>query len=426
MLHLCALPLLAPLLPPLLRTGLTWSSLVPRVAAEVEAGFSGALLVLREGEVVLRGGWGLADRADGVPIDTDTVFAIGSTPIDFTKAACLLLMERGELRPDETLGAFFDEVPADKRAITVRHLMTGGSGLRDFHDLPTDRDPDHGWIDRAEAVRRILAQELLFAPGTGEEHSHSAWGLLAAIVELRSGATYPAFVREHLLEPAGMEDTGFFGEEVPRERLALGYGDHTDGEVNAPPYWGPTSWLVMGSGGMTSTAEDMLRWNRALRDGRLLSAESLATYWSPRGSVLAGGDAYGFEIVYTEGPGSLMILVSNAVRDAERERFQDFALDLARLVNADTAPPFALGVQLRTGEQTTVAAVMPEGAAARAGVRDGDVWTAIAGEPLVRGTEPMRLLARYLESGAPFELTYRRGAEVRTITLQPAKRDHPE
>lgn len=59
--------------------------------------------------------------------------------------------------------------------------MTGRSGLRDFHGRPSDGGPDHPWIDREEAVRRIFAGELLFPPGEGEAHSHSAWGLLAVL-----------------------------------------------------------------------------------------------------------------------------------------------------------------------------------------------------------------------------------------------------
>lgn len=83
----------------------------------------------------------------------DTILAIGSTPIDFTKAGILLLAERGKLSLDDPITKYFDKVPDEKKAITLKHLMTGRSGLQDFHDVPEDRDPDHGWIDRAEAVK---------------------------------------------------------------------------------------------------------------------------------------------------------------------------------------------------------------------------------------------------------------------------------
>ena len=405
--------------------GLTWDSLPRRFEDEKAAGFSGAVLVVRSGEVVLDAGYGLANREQSIAITPDTIFAIGSTPIDFTKAAILLLVQEETISLDQPITGFFPDVPPDKRPITLAHLMSGRSGLQDFHDLPGDRDPDHGWIDREEAVRRILAQELLFAPGTGDQHSHSAWGLLAAIVEIASDGTYADFVREHLFAPAGMKDTGFFGEPIPEERLAIGYGDRSDGEINAPPYWGPTSWLVMGSGGMTSTTRDMLRWMQALRAGRVLSPRSLERYWSGPGAVLAGGDMYGFEIVYTEGPEDLFLLVSNAGGGANRERFQRLSEDLVALVNGIAPVRFAIGARLVLEEQdgeprVVIGRVEPGSAAERDGLREGDVLLAIGDVP-VRGNA-RELLAAYLRDGLPIPIRVERERKPMELTIRPDPR----
>jgi len=308
-----------------------WDKLEERLKAEEAAGFSGAVLVVRDGMVVLDQGYGLANRETNLRCTKDTVFGIGSTPIDFTRAGILLLAESGQLALDDPLAKFFADAPADKRAITLAQLMGGRSGLPDFHDLPSDRDKDHSYIDRDEAVRRILAMKLLFEPGKGEAHSHSAWGLLAAVIELVSGQSYPEFTRANLFEPAGMKDTGFFGEPIAAERMALGYGPKSDGERNAPPYWGQTSWLVMGSGGQVSTTGDMLRWLQALRAGKILDAASTRRYFGPDdGGPLVGGDMYGFFILYTQGPKSLVILISNS---AAPGKYGGLGEDLARLVN---------------------------------------------------------------------------------------------
>ncbi|MSR62904.1 MAG: class A beta-lactamase-related serine hydrolase [Planctomycetes bacterium] len=310
---------------------ITWATLEERMKSDEAAGFSGAVLVVREGKVVLDQGYGLANREKNVRCTSSTVFGIGSTPIDFTKAGILLLAESGQISLDDPLAKFFADAPADKRAITIAQLMSGRSGLPDFHDVPSDRDKDHSWIDRDEAVRRILAQKLLFEPGKGEQHSHSAWGLLAALIEVVSGQSYPEFTRANLFEPAGMKDTGFFGEPIAAERLAIAYGPRTDGELNAPPYWGKTSWLVMGSGGQVSTTGDMLRWLQALRAGKILDAESTRRYFGPDdGGPLVGGDMYGFFILYTQGPKSLVILISNS---AAPGKYGGLGEDLARLVN---------------------------------------------------------------------------------------------
>jgi CubicO group peptidase (beta-lactamase class C family) len=426
-----ALVLLLPaLLPPRLQdpppqAPLAWETLEARMDTEAKAGFSGAVLVVRGGKIVLDRGYGLANREEKIEATKDTIFAIGSTPIDFTKAGILLLIQDKKLSLDETLPAFFENVPEDKRAITVGHLMTGRSGLRDFHDVPTDRDPDHSWIDRGEAVKRIFAQKLLFEPGKGQEHSHSAWGLLAAILEIKSGKSYPEFTRERLFAPAGMRDTGFFGEPIPKERLAIGYGERKDGETNAPPSWGKTSWLVMGSGGMVSTTGDLHRWNTAMRAGRILSKPSAEMYFGPVGAVFDGGDMYGFEILYTEGPDNLFFLVSNSVDRASRERFEKLGEDLVGLVQGKAARKFGLGVEFAvqsTGEATSIVVkrVLPGRAAERDGLRADDVLIAIGGEPV--GENAMAVLAPYLESGKAIPFTVKRGNERIEITVKPDPR----
>jgi CubicO group peptidase (beta-lactamase class C family) len=404
---------------------LTWETLEARFDAEAKSGFSGAALVVHDGKVVLDRAYGLANREEKIAATKDTVFAIGSTPIDFTKAGILLLAEEKKLALDEALPAFFADVPEAKRAITVAMLMNGRSGLPDFHDLPSDRDPDHGWIDRAEAVKRILGLPLLFEPGQGDEHSHAAWVLLAAIVEVRSGKTYPEFTRERLLGPAGMKDTGFFGVPIPKERLAIGYGEKSDGETNAAPWWGPTSWLVMGSGGMVSTTGDLARWLRALREGRVLPRAALERYWSPPGALLAGGDMYGFEIAYTEGPRSFFVVVSNSIDRAKRPDFQRLVRDLHGLVEARPARKFSLGVEFAVehterGFGVTVKRTLPGSAAERDGLKAGDEIVAIGGEAL--GDDVMDALGPYLDSGQAIPFTVLRGGERIDLAVKPNAR----
>jgi CubicO group peptidase (beta-lactamase class C family) len=399
----------------------TWDGLPGRLEEEAKKGFSGAVRVVRDGKTVLDRGYGLANREKKIPNTPETIFAIGSTPIDFTRAGILLLAQEGKLRLSDRIGKYLDGVPADKRDITLEHLMSGRSGLRNFHDLPTDRDPDHSWIDRAEAVRRILAQQLLFRPGEGRKHSHSAWGLLAAVIEVVGGQPYPQFTRERLFRPAGMKDTGFFGEPYAEERMAIGYEDLKDGKINAPPYWGPTSWLVMGSGGQVSTTGDMVRWHEALHAGRILSKEWLDEYFEEPGGELVGGDQYGFLIVYTQGPGSLMVMTSNATPPSRQREYVQLGSRLAELVNADLIPPTTLGLQLDVRpEGVVVEAVAPGGAAERDGLRPGDVLLTAAGRPL--RPRPGKVLDPLLRKGDPIDLEIERDGVRRTVRVTPSPR----
>jgi|GEM_PF-1052789 len=308
----------------------TWADCAEQLEAYEDQGFCGAVILMKDGERVIERGYGEATK--DVPNTVDTLFAIGSTPIDFTKAAILLLEERGELSTKDLLSKHLEGVPKDKAAITIEHLMTGASGLRNFHGIRgVDEDLDLAYIDRAEALRRIFAQELLFAPGTEDEHSHSAWGVLAAVVEVVSGRGYGEFLREELFEPAGMERTGLYPHALAFEdaEVAVGVGEPALGKPNTPKNWGETSWLVMGSGGMVSTANDLATWIEALRAGALLAPESLEKYWGQ--GALAGSNDRGFLTVYTEGPGDLVVLCSNS-HTRSRDLADGIGEGLARLV----------------------------------------------------------------------------------------------
>jgi CubicO group peptidase (beta-lactamase class C family) len=404
------------------RAELTWNTLESRISSAAEAGFSGCILVVHDGQTILNKGFGFANRAKQIPNTPDTIFGIGSTPIDFTKAGILLLAQRGRLDPDDPITKYFDQVPEDKRAITIDHLMTGRSGLQNFHDLPADANPDHTWIDRDEAMRRILDHKLLFEPGQGREHSHSAWGVLAAIIESVSEQSYQNFVQTELFEPAGMQSTGFFGTMYPPERVAIGYGDRTSGEINAPPYWGRTSWLVMGSGGMVSTVNDLYRWNQAIRNGRILEPEWAARYWSPPGAVLEGGDMFGFQVMYTEGPDTLFFMATNAatLRGGPATRLGE---TLAELVLAETRPKYTLGVMMdvRNDETVVIEEVVPDSAAAQAGLRAGDVLVALNNQTF-QG-DPYVATLPYLRKGS--EMTFRvlRDGEQLVIKVTPRRRE---
>ncbi len=309
---------------------LTWDNLQEKLKEAESAGLSGAILVIRNGNIFLREGYGYADRSRNIPNKPDTMFAIGSTPIDFTQGAILKLEDMGKLRTSDPINKYLPNVPEDKKAITIDQLMTGRSGLPNFHGRPNDPDPDNSWIDRDEALRRILGSELLFPPGTDRAHSHSAFGLLAAIVEIVSGDTYMGFLRKNMFDPSSMNWTHHYEDvHAGDEQVAIGYGGRDAASVNSPKNWGKTSWLVLGSGGMVSTVGDLHRWNQAVRDGKLLSSASTEKYWKVGGGVFVGGNMHGFYTSYTTGPNSMFFLCTNDIAQSDRsEKLTDALVSL--------------------------------------------------------------------------------------------------
>ena len=207
----------------------------------MEHDFSGVLYLYRNREVILRKAYGEADPATGRPNNVGTIFGIGSRPIDFTIASVFLLAQRGKLSLDDTLGQYYPDAPADRASMTIRHMLNGQSGLPDFPaKAESDWDADLAWIDRTEFERRTMETELLFAPGEGEAHSHWAFGVLAAIVERVDGRTYEQFLQSEFFDPAGMKQTGSYGQRGnhPLDAFAVGGGKQV-GLPNIPPNWGP-------------------------------------------------------------------------------------------------------------------------------------------------------------------------------------------
>ena len=260
-----------------------------------EAGGAGVVYVAIDGKVAMAKAYGMANAALGTANRMDTVFGIGSRPIDFTIAAIYLLEQRGQLSLDDRLGKYYPDAPADRAGMTIRQMFTGQSGLPDFPANESDWDADLGWIDRAEFERRTMATDMLFAPGNGKAHSHWAFGLLAAIVERVSGKGYYPFLRENFFDPAGMQRTGNYGEsrDLKLPDFAAGGGMQV-GLPNMPPNWGPTSWLVMGSGGMYSTLGDLQRFYILLTQGDVLAPRHRDDFLATQAGL--DGSDRGFEL----------------------------------------------------------------------------------------------------------------------------------
>ncbi|HYW32665.1 MAG TPA: serine hydrolase domain-containing protein [Gemmatimonas sp.] len=309
----------APSVAPSPWTGVTWETLPDAVQRAAAAGFHGTIIAKRNGTEVLRTAVGMSDPVAGRRSALNSVYSIGSQPMDFTRTAVLLLAQRGKLSMNDSIGRFFRNVPSDKRGITVAHLLEGRSGLIDFyHEDGTDWDSDLSWIPKDEAVRRMLASTLRFAPGTSRASSHAAYNMLAAVIEKASGVAYPEFLRRELLTPLGMTRTGFYGETLGLSlgEFAVGGGPNVVGLPNVGPNWGPTSWLVMGSGGMVSTVEDMDKYYTALARGTLLTG-AWAKQQQGR-TAGAGGSSRGYFIFHvSDGAGSSVLVLTNT---AGRER----------------------------------------------------------------------------------------------------------
>ena len=376
----------------------------------VPYGFSGAVLIAHGQDIVLKKGYGLADREQKRPYTPDLVASIGSVTKQFTAAAILELEDAGKLRTSDEISKYLPDVPPDKAGITIHHLLTHTAGF------PGDLGgADNEAIGRDALVARVLAAPLASKPGAGFEYSNEGYSLAGAIVERVSGQGYEAFLREHLFLPAGMRDTGYLLPAWPLERLPVGYGP--EGQAWGRIYkrgWladGP-GWYLRANGGIHSTLEDMLRWHRALDGDAVLSpaarqkfqtghvdaapGERYAYGWgvrkTPRGTTLIthnGGNGFFFADVrrYVD-EGVVIIAMSNqpvvpatqlAAREIERLYFNEGSVAM---------PPLAIPVPRERREALAGTYRQADGSTLTLRTTENGL-EADASDPLLFATDPV-------------------------------------
>ncbi|MDQ2890342.1 MAG: beta-lactamase family protein [Gemmatimonadota bacterium] len=318
------------------------------------AGFSGAVRVERDGQVLLDAGYGLANRAEHVAFTPATVVQIGSNTKDFTAVAILQLQEKGRLSLSDSIGKYFPRAPADKRNITIQQLMDHRAGLPP--NLGGDFDP----FDRATLVDSAMRTPLIYAPGTREAYSNTGFSLLAAIIEHVTGESYDIYVRSAILKPLGLTRTGFLLPGFKSSEIAHGYrADGRDnGTMLAKPHAadGPY-WNLRGNGGMLSTVDDMHTFYTALFESdRLMTPATRALRFNPHEPIgLAGSDGVSF-FLYDRFPGmrtEIIIASTNATMQAPRIR-RELGLVLG-LPNPEDGPDSELAH--RTGAKPAPAAI---------------------------------------------------------------------
>jgi CubicO group peptidase (beta-lactamase class C family) len=272
---------------------------IDELAGRAEAyGFSGQVLVEAAGRVVLHRAYGFADAARRRRMTLSTGVGVASISKQFTAACILGLGEAGRLSLDDTLAVFFDAVPAEKSAITVRQLLTHRSGLRSRYQ--EDFEPAH----RREMLAGILDTPLAFPPDSQWQYSAANYNLLAAIVEHASGMAYADCVETTLLRPAGMQHSFVMHGGDPQRAVSRSYLGWED--RGSPVTW-PRNWRNFGAGDLVSTAADLYRWDRALRGGRIFSLQTCKRYLSPLAPVEEGVD-YGYGLFFhRDDDGRLMI-----------------------------------------------------------------------------------------------------------------------
>jgi CubicO group peptidase (beta-lactamase class C family) len=236
------------------------------------------VIAVRDGRMVLRKAYGVADLELGVPLKPDMVFRIGSMTKQFTAVAVLMLVEEGKLAVSDPITKFLPDYPTGGRTITVEHLLTHTSGIKSY----TDMDDFLGNLRKDYTVKELIDhfkdQPMEFEPGEKYQYDNSGYFLLGAIIEKASGMGYEAFLKKRIFDVVGMPDTSLESTSRITPRRVHGYERNGGAWVNA-------EFLSMtqpfSAGGIVSTVDDLAKWDAALYTGKLVRPETLQQAFTP-------------------------------------------------------------------------------------------------------------------------------------------------
>jgi len=256
-----------------------------------ERGYSGAILVARGGKIILAKGYGYANRENKTPFHTSSAFDIGSITKQFTGAAILKIEMIDKLSTKDPITKFFENVPDDKKDITIHQLLTHSAGFTEALGF------DYKTTSREDFIKQAFESKLKYKPGDRYQYSNVGYSLLAAIIEIVTEDNYEKFLHDHLFKPAGMHYTGYHLPDWGENQVSHGYrGTDYFGQPNQKNWAddGPW-WHLRGNGGIISTIHDMYKWHLALEGEEILSKEAKKRYYTPHILEGPGADThYGY------------------------------------------------------------------------------------------------------------------------------------
>ena len=250
---------------------------INQIFAELKSdgGPGGAVLVVKNGQVVFKHGYGVIDLRSRRKIDGHTNFRLASCTKQFTAMAVMLLARDGKLRYQDRLTDIFPDFPEYGKSITIRNLLNHTSGLLDYEDLmakpAAGTPPENIPQIKDVGVLQLLKEQKTtkFPPGTRWDYSNSGYAVLAMVVEKVSGQPFGDFLHDRIFAPLDMKQTVAYekGKNTVAHRA---YGHTHDGPAWREMDQSPTS-AVLGDGGIYSSLDDLAKWDRALTHNTLLS-----------------------------------------------------------------------------------------------------------------------------------------------------------
>ncbi len=300
-----------------------------------------ALSVIKDGQIVYKRGYGMADLDHDIPIKPDTVFHVASVSKQFAAMSIMLLAKQGKLSLDDKVQKYITELREFDQPITIRHLLHHTSGLRDQWELLIMS----GWrlsedVVRDEDILDLVSKmkALSFPPGDRYLYSNTGYTLAAQIVKRVSGQSLREFAEANIFNPLGMARTFFRDDHaviVKNQAYAYRGGPNNSFKLSVPNY------DTVGASSLLTTVEDLARWDQNFYDHKVGGEDALAQMQTP-GKVQEGSPiSYGLGLAIGTYKGLKIVEHSGADAGYRSHlmRFPDQRFSVACLCNLASSSP---------------------------------------------------------------------------------------
>ena len=247
-------------------------------ALTAQHGFTGTILIASKGKPILSKGYGFANIEWQIPNAPDTKFRIGSITKQFTSMVVMLLREQGKLKLEDSVCVYVTPCPEAWKPVTIHHLLTHTSGIPSYTALPEWRKVMMMPKTIDEMLGFFRELPLQWVPGEKYAYNNSGYFVLGVVIEKVTGKKYEEALREMVLAPLALDDTGYDWTATIIPKRASGYGGAGAALTNAAPL---DMQQPYAAGSLYSTVGDLLKWDQALYTEKLLPAAAKEKMWTP-------------------------------------------------------------------------------------------------------------------------------------------------
>lgn len=291
-----------------------------------------SLTVVRDGQVVLSRGYGLANVEHQAPVKPETVFQLASVTKQFTASGIMLLVEDGKLALEDPVTKHLPDLPASWSGVTVRHLLNHTSGIKSYTSLPSfHEDPRKDYTPK-DLIGLVRDLPLEFQPGEKWAYNNTGYYLLGMLIEKVSGKGYDEFLAERIFRPLGMTSTRLNRRDAVIPHRADGYALGPKG-LSRAEFVSPTQ--PYSAGALLSTVEDLAKWDAALYTDQPLKSATRQAMWTA--TKLSGGGEAGYGLGWSVGNrnGQRMVEHGGGILGFSTQitRFPDLKLTVVVLTN---------------------------------------------------------------------------------------------